>query len=333
MNTTKPRVSIGLPVFNGENYLAQTLDSLLAQTYSDFELIISDNASTDSTEEICRAYMLKDERIRYARNQQNVGGAGNYNRVFELATGEYFKWAGHDDLCDPKYLEMCVEVLDQEPAVVACYGKTTFIDGDSQHIRKLDDKLNLRFPQPSKRFSYYLNRWLTPTLDINPIFGLIRADVLKKTPLIAKYEGSDVILMGEIALRGEIHEIPEYLFFRRIQPQDYNRSNRSEYAKAIWFDPANRGKAQVPRAWRWLFEYLKAIKRVPMSRSEKRRCYLYLRKWFVWYHKDLAKGLILFPARVLRRDPTIDSVRGAFGIPIKKKRNNLGNKKITNEAS
>src|SRR5436190_12174806 len=94
-----PIVSIGLPVFNGERYLRQALDSLLGQDFQDFELIISDNASTDRTAEICRAYVAKDRRIRYYRNESNIGSAPNYRRVFELARGEFFKWCSHDDVC------------------------------------------------------------------------------------------------------------------------------------------------------------------------------------------------------------------------------------------
>ena len=100
----RPRVSIGLPVYNGENFLEFALDSILGQTFQDFELIISDNASTDATESICRRYAAKDSRIRYYRNPNNQGAAQNYNRVFALARGEYFKWAAHDDVCKPNYL-------------------------------------------------------------------------------------------------------------------------------------------------------------------------------------------------------------------------------------
>ena len=113
-----PRVTIGLPVYNGQNYLVETLESLLAQTYTDFELVISDNASTDRTEAICRQYAAGDARIRYYRNDENIGASANYNRAFELGRGEYFKWAAHDDLLAPTYLERCVEVLDANPDVV-----------------------------------------------------------------------------------------------------------------------------------------------------------------------------------------------------------------------
>ena len=115
MNDKKPKVSIGLPVYNGEDFLAEALDSLLDQTYDDFELIISDNASTDSTADICTSYSAKDSRIRYLRSDVNLGAAVNYNLVFELATGEYFKWAAHDDICAPEFIGACVDILDRYP--------------------------------------------------------------------------------------------------------------------------------------------------------------------------------------------------------------------------
>src|SRR3972149_8539793 len=97
MSKINPRVSVGLPVFNGEQFLRQALDSVLAQTYPGFELIISDNASTDRTQDICEAYATRDKRIQYYRQSKNVGGGRNYNFVFEVSNGEYFKWLAHDD--------------------------------------------------------------------------------------------------------------------------------------------------------------------------------------------------------------------------------------------
>src|SRR4051794_35048945 len=115
MGIHKPQVSIGLPVFNGERYLASALDCLINQDFDDFELIISDNASTDATESICRDYAEKDKRIRYFRNEANIGATQNYNRVFELASGEYFKWASHDDECHPSLIRRCLETFAESP--------------------------------------------------------------------------------------------------------------------------------------------------------------------------------------------------------------------------
>ena len=282
MSKDKPRVSIGLPVFNGENYLAEALDSLLAQTYSDFELLISDNASTDGTQEICRTYAARDRRIRFFRNKINLGAAKNFNRTFELSSGEYFKWAAHDDLCAPEYLERCVEVLDRKPSVSVCHTETIYIDENGeeylyQNIKDYDDCLDFRLSKPHKRFHDYLfrsaDRW-------NAVFGVIRASVLKKTPLIGSYVLSDQVLLGELTLRGEMYRVPERLFFRRdIHLPLAMRKTRRDKVYAVWFDPANREKLVLPRELKAFFEYLRAIRRVRLSWNEQAWCYLYMMKW------------------------------------------------------
>src|SRR3546814_12920885 len=96
------RVTIGLPVYNGANYLAAAIESILAQTVADFDLIISDNASTDATEQICRAYAGADRRIRYVRQPQTLGAAANFNLLARMSEKPYFKWAAPDDLLDRK---------------------------------------------------------------------------------------------------------------------------------------------------------------------------------------------------------------------------------------
>lgn len=285
-----PNVSIGMPVYNGERFLKEAVDSILAQTFSDFEVIISDNASTDGTSEICRSYAAQDQRVRYYRSEQNLGAAWNYNRVFELAAGEYFKWAAHDDLCALEYLERCVAVLDNEPAVVLCYPRTVIIDENGNRIGDYVDDLNLRSPKPHERYAHYHNRYRTPG-ECNAVFGLMRANTLGTTPLIGNYVSSDQILLGELALLGEIYEIPEPLFFRRDHPQTSVRANRPRKARAAWFDPAAKDKIQLAR-WRWFFEYLSSIRRVRMRWQEKTRCYFQVCKWAYWNRQKLIKELI-----------------------------------------
>ncbi len=124
----RPRVSIGMPVFNGEKFLAEAIESILAQSFRDFELIISDNASSDRTEEMCRAFAARDERIRYFRQPVNQGAAWNHNFVFNQSSAGYFKWQCHDDLCDPTFIEKCVAVLDREPLAALCYSQFLRID-------------------------------------------------------------------------------------------------------------------------------------------------------------------------------------------------------------
>jgi glycosyltransferase involved in cell wall biosynthesis len=300
-NYHRPRVSIGMPVYNGERFLREALDSVLAQTFEDFELIISDNASTDRTQEICQAYAAQDRRIRYYRNEENLGAAWNYNRVFELSTGEYFKWAAHDDLCAPEHLERCVEVLDRYPAVVLCYPKTTIIDEHGQQVENDSDGLNLRSPKPHERYAHFHNRFRFGA-KCNAILGLIRTSTLGMTPLIGSYVSSDRILLGELALRGEFYEIPEHLFFRRDHPQTSVRANPRSKERVTWFDPSRRGKLQLP-GWRWFFEYLSSIRRVQISWYEKTHCYAQLGRWALWNWEKLSNDLIVAAKHVLRPLP------------------------------
>src|SRR5437879_5289624 len=123
-DASPPRVTIGMPVYNGEARLATALDSLLAQDYRDFELIISDNASTDATGSICHDYARADGRIRYYRHPQNMGAAHNFQRVLQLARGQYFMWAAYDDLWDPDFLTRCLAVLETDPSAVLAYPQT-----------------------------------------------------------------------------------------------------------------------------------------------------------------------------------------------------------------
>lgn len=290
MRNNKPRVSIGMPVYNGELFLKEALDSILEQTFKDFELIVSDNGSTDKTQEICRAYAAKDQRIRYYRNEQNFGAGWNFNRVFELSTGEYFKWACHDDACDPEFLEKCIEVLDCNSEIALCYPKTIIIDEHGQHIEKYFDGFNLRSPKPHERFEQYHNL-VRYGHGCHPFFGMIRANTLKITSLVGSYPSSDLVLLGELVLHGEFCEIPEYLFFKRDHPHRSMRAHRPFKERIAWYDPAKKGQLHLTR-WKWFFEYLAAIRRVRMSWGEKARCYIQMVKWFIWNWLWLAKDLI-----------------------------------------
>lgn len=290
-----PCVSIGMPVYNGEDFLKEALDSLLSQTFQDFELIISDNASTDGTEEICRSYAAGDRRIRYYRNIQNCGAAWNFNRVFKLSTADYFKWATHDDVCAPAYIERCVDVLDRIPSVVLCYPKTIIIDGASRPIKQYDDGFDLRFSRPHERFRAF---FFTGGL-INAIHGLIRTRALRKTRLWSAHLSADQILLAELALVGKFYEVQEYLFYRRDHPNASGRANPTVNAYAFWLNPSNRTKIHLPTC-RLLLEYLKALNRAEIGYFEKALCYAYMIKVFRWSLKHLKPELILAGQQLLR---------------------------------
>jgi glycosyltransferase involved in cell wall biosynthesis len=278
-----------MPVYNGSNYLKEAIDSILSQTFTDFELIISDNASIDNTIDICKAAEMKDERIRYYRNEKNRGAAWNFNYVFHLAKGSYFQWACHDDVWTPTLLERYVDVLDRKPDVVLCYTRTTFIDEQGQTIRSIIARPDLHDRSPHRRFRSFLKYHINPN-ECNPVLGMFRAKVLESTPLIGCYPASDMILLGEIALRGKFHEIPECLFLRRDHPFTSVRANPKYEDRATWFDPSQKGKIQMPR-WRWFFEWLKSVLRAPIGVFDRIKCVSEVFQWAGWNRANLKKEL------------------------------------------
>lgn len=310
MATTKPapRVSIGLPVYNGDRYLEGALQSLLAQTFSDFELIICDNASTDGTADICRAYAAEDERISYHRNPENLGATRNFNLVFELSSGEYFRWASHDDLCAPELLERCVAELDRHPTAALCYPRTTVIDEEGHEVGFREDDLILLDSDPVKRHKAFLLRFRTNAW-CEPVFGVIRSGALRRTRLLGNFNSADVILLEELALLGTFHEVPEHLFFRRVHPDISTRANRTPEAIAEWFDPANCGRVVAP-VGRRLLEHFRAVRTSPLGMFAKMGCYSHVTTLMISWSPGLAQELAgVVKSRFSRLGRRTDSLR------------------------
>jgi glycosyltransferase involved in cell wall biosynthesis len=264
-----PAVSIGLPVYNGENFLGEALHSLCCQSFTDCELIISDNASTDGTRAICESYAKVDGRIRYYRNHENIGVHRNWNRVFELSTGRYFKWAAHDDLYAVDFVEKCVSVLDSDPSVVLCYSKADFIDEMGQHLRSDTVHADATSAEPSTRFYNMIavDHWCFQ------IFGVIRSAVLKATPLHADYFTTDRVLLAELSLHGRLYEIPEVLFHRR----DHARASTRVALANKWsllpsYNPAGMSQTRL-LAVRRFWEYAAAVRRSSLPHADRMRCY------------------------------------------------------------
>jgi glycosyltransferase involved in cell wall biosynthesis len=290
----RSRVSIGMPVYNGERYIAETLDSLLAQTYENFELIICDNASQDRTEEICHSYAAKEPRIRYIRNSTNLGAAANYRLCFELSSGEYFRWANCDDLFAPTSLARCVEVLDRERSSVLTYPKTKLIDDRGQIISDYEDGLHLQSGRISERF-------IKLSLElglVNAIYGLIRADVLKKTALIGNFIAADKALLAELTLYGKFWEIPEFLFYRRFHP-GASSSFKSIEQFQEFFDPTTRGRVPFTQ-WRHLCANYRAVLRAPIENDDKWRVVVFLMRKTVWARRALTGELVMGLKRAVR---------------------------------
>ncbi len=295
----QPRVSIGVAVYNGEKYLAQTLDSLAAQIYADFEVIISDNASTDSTPEICRRYVEADKRFHYHRNAVNLGVAPNYNRVFELSSGEYFKWADYDDVLHPEFLQRCVHVLDQNPDVALCYCKVNIID-ETGALHDIHDP----GPDTSSDRSYerFRNLIRFPELAIQSM-GLFRSSIVRQTPLHGSYPSSDEVFLAEIALRGRYYEIQDRILDVRLHPEQSTRGVQEvQRARVVFFDSSLRGKIVLPK-WRYLNGCLSAINRAPLSAYGRLYCYGQMVRWTAKppHIRALGKDLLLAVNQLITR--------------------------------
>lgn len=252
-----PTVSFGVPVYNGARYLAEALESLLAQDFTDFEIVISDNASTDETPEICAAYAAREARIRYHRLDRNHGAAFNYNRVFELSSGRYFKWAAHDDLIRPTFLSRCLEIFeahaqdDPSPAIV--YPGAAFIDETGRVIEPDTTVMHTLAHRPWRRAFHTVQNMGRAA----PIFGLFDREKLARTRLIDSFIASDYVLMFEAGLLGTIVRFDETLFLRRIHPGMSRLANTKKRDVLTWFDP--KARQRLPTRQRLFVEYHRSV--------------------------------------------------------------------------
>jgi hypothetical protein len=258
-----PRLSIGLPVYNGERYLRETLDSVLSQDFGDFELIVSDNASSDATGEIAQAAARADRRVRYVRNPRNVGAAANFTAAFRHGSAELFKWACADDLLAAGFLGAAVRELDAHPGAVACYGQITLVDADGKELGRYEQGLDLRSPDVAERF----HRARTRTGLLHVLQGVMRSEALRHTALYGSYPGSDEVLVAELALHGAIHEIAAPMLSRRLHAQAASAATSVEQQLAH-LDPARRGTF-APHYWRHSTEHLRAALRAPLPAATR----------------------------------------------------------------
>jgi glycosyltransferase involved in cell wall biosynthesis len=256
--TWRPLVSIGMPLHNAERHVAEALDSLLAQDYANFELIVSDNASSDATESICRAYAARDGRISYHRSESNQGAVWNFNRVRELARGECFMWAAHDDLRAPQFISACVAALDTHPEAVLCCTGVGFMDEGGQEIepwvelvRPVGTTVGSRV-RAIARARYWLD-----------VYGLIRAGALARTRPAQPVWGFDVVTEMELCLRGPVAYVPERLFFYRSDPR-----KTPQFVAAALGTAA--GPGPVPVNWTAMaLELARAVQLAPLGSLRK----------------------------------------------------------------
>lgn len=318
---SKPLVSVGLFVYNGERFMEEALTSILNQTFTDFELIISDNASTDRTEEIAKAYARRDERIRCYRAEKNMGPGWNARRVYELATGKYFKWAAVDDLLEPDLLRRCVEILERDPGCVVAYAKTKEVDVNGTFIRNYISPMKADSNDPVTRF-----REMLPPHMCYQIYGVMRMSALRQIPPQGIYVNGDGVLLARMSLIGRFYEVPEHLFISRrhmgqsstilparlTQPR-FRLTHRWPQLPCLeWWDPAKIGAVTFPQL-RQLLEYFLSIYRAPLSVRQKVRCYPLLLLWIGSNYKRILKDLLIAADQVLYKLQSVASAsnRGA----------------------
>jgi len=270
MRESRPQVSVGLPVYNGEKYLPNTLTRLLEQDFENFELIVSDNASTDDTRDICLAFADRDLRVRYFRNPANIGLAANHNRAFALSRGDFFKWAAHDDDFPRAMLFRFVKAFEESPPSVSLvFSLCEYIDelGAPEWIDS--DGVDTDHPWPHRR----LARLLANIHMYNCVYGLIRSDMLRKTRLYGRYPMSDHVLFAELAMLGDFVEIPEPLLRIRRHPGRTFTATQDPKRLRELFDPGHGHEfSLLTMQKRVELELVRSAALVPPAFSDKVLC-------------------------------------------------------------
>jgi glycosyltransferase involved in cell wall biosynthesis len=260
-----PLVSVGLPVYNGEEHLASALDAILAQELDDFEVIICDNASQDGTAAIARDYAARDGRVHYHRNPRNIGLAGNFNRTFELSGGRYFKWWAHDDWHPRDLLSRTIEVLEADPSAVLCATGVAIMDDDGEVFEEWRPEVDLLTPPPHVRF----HRLLWTLGETHPLFSVMRADALARTPRYRPFVGGDRMLLAQLVLMGGFAAVPDLLhYYRQARMRPGVKKDPNKPSQAEILDPANRGKLPS-RTWRLCYEHLRLVAAARVGAREK----------------------------------------------------------------
>jgi glycosyltransferase involved in cell wall biosynthesis len=271
-----PLVSVGLPVFNGADFLELAIRSVLSQSQGDLELIVSDNASTDRTPEICRDYAASDKRIVYRRNNENLGAAPNYDLAFAAARGRYFKWQAHDDELTPTYLERTVALLEQRPDAVLCNSVVEYIDAEGKRLGTYDSGLDAADrDRPSERLAAMTLR----SHSCVDFFGVQRRQAMIGSLLHARFHGADRAFLAQMALRGRLVQLKEPLARMREHPNRYTRRTSTARERLRWHDASSRKSINLP-TFHLYGQYWRIVRTANLSPAERRRCYAVLGRWW-----------------------------------------------------
>jgi glycosyltransferase involved in cell wall biosynthesis len=278
-------VSVGLPVYNAERYLAEALDDLLGQSHPDLDIVISDNGSTDRTQDICEHYAATDNRIRYLRQDRNRGAGWNHTEVLKKARAPYFRWYAYDDRLDPKCIEACAAVLDANPQTILAWPLTTVIDGTGERSYEYRDDLPFDNSTPMTRLRSLLGSETEESLlhMCYPIYGLMRRSVLMGTRLHGTIPSADAVLLCELALRGRWELVPQRLFYNRRHANS-SAVGKSPEQLAAYLDSRHSGAFPMPIT-RLGIGYLGAVLTAPLTFRERLRCLGVVAHWFVSHRR------------------------------------------------
>jgi glycosyltransferase involved in cell wall biosynthesis len=274
-SSLSPRVSVGLPVHNGGHYLRLAIEAILNQTFTDYELVISDNCSMDDTQLVCKEFAGSDARIRYMRQPRNLGAAPNHNLLVDHASGEYFMWVMHDDLYAPTAIERCVEALDHNANAVVAYPRMVTIDCDGQQIRSVEVGAHSMENSPHRCFA----RCVSTGNSVHCRQGIIRVEALRRTMLNLPFRYSDHPLVAELALLGKIYEVPENLYFKRVHSGSSLNANTDPRILSQWFDTSSvsTGRGYLLSVYG---AFVNAVLRHrELGLSEQLLCLLALQQW------------------------------------------------------
>lgn len=272
MDPAEPLVSVGLPVRNGEGYLGDAVRSVLDQDHGRLELVISDNASSDGTEEVCRQFARSDPRVRYHRQAQDIGLVPNFNAVLRLARGTYFKWMGDDDRLTPTYVSRCVEVLDDDPTLILVTTQQAHVAPDGAVESAGYDGSRLRSDSPVERFAEWLRLLNESRLMLDPLYGTMRRAPVARLPRpIMLFE--DEIFAARLALAGPFGHIGEVLSYRRARP--YPRLSVTARRLGV---PAWQASMATSLQCR---ELLAAVREAELGPEERRRAVVAIARMFV----------------------------------------------------
>jgi glycosyltransferase involved in cell wall biosynthesis len=284
---TEPKVIVGLPVYNGQQYLAGAIESHLSQSYSDFELVISDNGSTDTTPDICAYYASKDRRIKYLRSNENRGIHWNHRRVMEAITSpnQYFRWAAADDIMEPGLLEAMVGVLDTRPEVEAVVPDTKNIDKDGNIVGTMARSLDLQSAEVFERASQVL----LGSYQMVIAFGLFRASTLQRIRTGPDYIGWDFVFVWELALWGQMVQPTGPVLLRRYHAGAMSHVKTATEMKQ-WVEPTSTAGMNFPH-WTWAYERMRSLMASPVSTRDKLRIGRLLARDLRWQRVRLAQDL------------------------------------------